>query len=278
MGTSSSYRGPSGKNPLIPSWLDGAQAEPAPATAEQPVEVGAAPTQQTVNDPARYQTARLNMSKYLSSGGTDRRAFGRAVSDYVSRSSGGAGRAAARMGSSRSSGGRLLGFLSDVRARGLAPALEAINLGSLVGKAIDELFFGLADYVCPTDGSVDAGIPRDAYAEMVVDAVAAGITSLDELTGEQVKVIFERFVAHSIFDRLTNDIANGGILLTKDAKEAAAVQDDIREFIYGAVHDAVDRQDTDFRGLSQADARDLTTTVYEQSFAILEALGREEQK
>ena len=53
------------------------------------------------------------------------------------------------MGASRRAGGRLLGFLSDVAARGAGAALRTLNLGVLAGRPIDEIFFGLGRLCLP---------------------------------------------------------------------------------------------------------------------------------
>lgn len=104
------------------------------------------------------------------------RSLGRAVSHYVGSSSGGARTAAARMGSARGAGSRLLGFLSDAVARGATEALRSLNLDGLAGRPIEEIFLGLADYVCPDGGSIDEGIAREAFIETIADLAGAGIT------------------------------------------------------------------------------------------------------
>ncbi|HVT12603.1 MAG TPA: Qat anti-phage system associated protein QatB [Fimbriimonadaceae bacterium] len=224
-------------------------------------------------DPKRFTQARASLSRFASSGGTSRRSFGKAVADYVSRSSGGSGGAARRMGSSRATAGKLLGFLADAQARGLTAALEAVSLGSLIGKPMESIFFGLADVLCPSDGSVDSSIARDAFTETIIEMVDAGIASFDALTEGQVRLILESFVSNTILDRLYADIGAGVVRLAQSAKEVAFIQVQIRDYIRGAVRDACDSRNADFRGLSQADAKRVSTEVYGQAFAILSQYG-----
>ena len=156
MGTSNAFGGQGGGTPLVPSWLGDDGAPPAVPDGTgpdgQPPE-GAGPPAATpmpppyaplppVADPRRFSAARNNFSRFAGSGGTNRRSLGRAVSRYVGSSVEGARTAAARMGSSRGAGGRLLGFLSDAAARGSAEALRAMNLGVLAGHPIEEIFLG----------------------------------------------------------------------------------------------------------------------------------------
>src|SRR5258708_33845749 len=151
MGTSTAYGGPGGGTPLVPSWR-GSDAGGAPPAApggdtpdgDAPVPGPPAPPNRPalppISDPNRFIGARTNFTRFANSGGDDRASLGRAVSRYVSTSSGGARQAAQRMGASRAAGARLLGFLSDAQARGTQEALRALNLETLAGRPIDEIF------------------------------------------------------------------------------------------------------------------------------------------
>ncbi|NRP76007.1 hypothetical protein ILFOPFJJ_06931 [Ensifer psoraleae] len=165
MGTSSAFGGQSGGTPLVPSWLDDDGAPPAapngappdggaspdgglPADGAPPDAPPASPVRPPVPpiaDPTRFSAARNNFSRFAGSGGDDRRSLGRAVSHYVGSSAGGARTAAARMGSARGAGSRLLGFLSDAVARGATEALRALNLDGLAGRPIEVIFFRYVD-------------------------------------------------------------------------------------------------------------------------------------
>ena len=54
------------------------------------------------------------------------------------------------------------------------------------GVPIEEVFAGLADYICPEGGSIDEGIARDAFVETIADLAGAGITDIDALTSGQI--------------------------------------------------------------------------------------------
>lgn len=277
MGTSKSYGGPGGKTPLLPTWLDGGESPNPVEPPVNPTDPGQQPTppigDPQVVPPMRFQTPRANYSRFVSSGGSNSGALKRAVSGYVSKSSGGAATATRRMGSSRVAAGRLLSFLSDAKAGGLSQALQKLNLGQLVGKPIEELFVGLADYICSSNGSVDAGIARDAYIDAIPDLIATGIESLDTLTEGQIQTVFEIFVSNSIFDRLLNDIGAGTVQLPDTSKDVILIQEQVKDYIRGAVHDAADSRASDFNQINQQEAGMLTTEIYEQAFTILTALG-----
>lgn len=147
MGTSTAYGGPGGGTPLIPSWLDNeAPASPPDndtgSDDQQPTEPLTPPNRPPIPnaaDPQRFSSARNNFTRFAGSGGTDRASLGRAISKYVSTSSGGARQAAQRMGASRGASARLLGFLADAQARGVNEALHSLDLESLAGRPITEI-------------------------------------------------------------------------------------------------------------------------------------------
>jgi hypothetical protein len=288
MGTSSAFGGPGGGTPLVPSWLDntdggsaangdgegapqngaaqdaaapGGTVVPAPPPLPQPVE------------PHRFSAARNNFSRFASSGGRDRASLGRAVSHYVSTSTGGSRTAAARMGASRGAGSRLLGFLSDAIARGSREALRALNLEHLAGRPIEQVFIGLADYVCPDGGSVDEGIAREAFIETIVDLAAAGVTDLDSLTADQMQTVFELYATNAIEARLCNDIGGKAVILPRDAREASSVQAQLHDFIRRGVADALTAARAASEALTPDRVLSFVGRIYQQAFEILQILG-----
>jgi hypothetical protein len=290
MGTSNAFGGQGGGTPLIPSWLGSDGAPPAapgappgaPGTGAQgdgapppgaPPAPPARPPMPPAADPGRFSAARNNFTRFAGSGGSDRRSLGRAVSHYVGSSTGGARSAAARMGSARGAAGRLVGFLSDAVARGATAALRALNLGTLAGRPIEEVFLGLADYVCPDGGTIDEGIAREAFIETITDLAGAGITDLDSLTADQMQTVFELYATNAIEARLCNDIGAKTITLPSDARQAARVQAQLKDFIRRGVSDALTTARAATATLTPARVLQFVGRIYEQAFGILQIMG-----
>lgn len=296
MGTSSAFGGQGGGTPLVPSWLGDGGAPPAapdgtppngappaappatpPAGGAPPPAAPPAPPARPPIPPAggatRFSAARHNFSRFAGSGGSDRRSLGRAVSRYVGSSSGGARTAAARMGSARGAGSRLLAFLSDTVARGATEALRALNLGALAGRPIEEIFLGLADYVCPDGGSIDEGIAREAFIETITDLAGAGITDLDGLTADQMQTVFELYATNAIEARLCNDIGAKTITLPSDSRDAARVQAQLNDFIRRGVADALTAASAAAAALTPDRVLQFVGQIYEQAFEILQIMG-----
>lgn len=277
MGTSTAYGGPGGGTPLVPSWLGDADSGNAPAA---PPGNGAVPPGPpnlppipTTADPKRFSGARNNFTRFAGSGGTDRASLGRTISKYVSTSAGGARQAAQRMGASRGAGARLLGFLTDAQVRGVREALRALNLESLAGRPITEIFVGLADSICPGTGQVDQGIARDAYFETIVELVNEGLTDLSTFTSDQMQTVFEMYATHAIEARICNDIGTKAVTMPADAQAAYRVEQQLRDFIRGGVSDALTRARAETPNLTPERIQGFVDAVYESAFALLQILG-----
>lgn len=296
MGTSNSYNGAGGGTPLVPSWLGGGDALPAagggdgtpadgasgaggdqggPDDGGPPLAPSPRPTPQA-GDGDRFRNARSNFSRFVGSGGSDHRSLGRAVSNYVSRSAGGSANASRRMGSSRSAGASLVSFLNNAATNGVREALRTLNLERLAGQPIEEVFAGLADYICPEGGSIDEGIARDAFVETIADLAEAGITDIDALTPAQMQTIFELYATHTIEARLCNDIGTRVVTLPADAQAAAQIQAQLRDFIQRGVSDAVNASGVSIQALSQDAVSGFVNGIYQAAFEILQTMGEAE--
>lgn len=284
MGTSTSYGGPGGGTPLVPSWLGDPPASPpqgngpdgAPPADNAPPSPPVRPAIPKPADPLRFSSPRNGFTRFARSGGSDRASLGRAVSGYVSSSSGGARSAAQRMGASRGASARLLGFLSDAQARGVREALRALDLESLAGRPIAEIFVGLADYICPGAGTVDEGIAREAYIETIIELASEGLTDLNTFTADQMQTVFELYATHAIEARICNDIGTKAVMMPSDAQAAHRVEKQLRDFIRGGVSDALIRAQEQTPNLTPDRIQSFVDSVYESAFAVLQALGEAE--
>lgn len=252
--------------------VDGA----VPGDGAAPPAVPVRPAIPAAADPQRFSGARNSFTRFAGSGGSDRASLGRAVSRYVSTSAGGARQAAQRMGASRGSGARLLGFLADVQARGVREALREFNLESLAGRPIAEIFVGLADVICPGAGTVDEGIAREAYIETIIELTTEGLTDISTFTPDQMQTVFELYVTHAIEARICNDIGTKAVTMPTDVQAAHRVEAQLRDFIRGGVSDALTKARAESPNLPPERIQSFVDTVYESAFAILQSLGQAE--
>ena len=305
MGTSNSYGGPSGGTPLVPNWLDGGgSSTPAPDGNsptpndgnnndgnDNPVNnntnpndgnngaIPAAPTNRPPIQPGssgRFTNARTNFTQFVKSGGKDRSKLGKSLSSYVSTSNGGARNASKRMGSSRRATTNLLNFFSSVQTQGSTAALQALNLGGLAGKTVEEKFLGLADYICPDGGNVDEGIARSAFIETIAELAQNGITDIDTLTPDQMQTVLEIFATHAIEERLYNDVGTKICIASENIQVFEKVQAQLHDFIMRGVSDAFTKANINIKSMTHDKAQTLIDGIYESAFGILQNLADKE--
>lgn len=293
MGTSSSFKGPGGGTPLIPSWLSADDSAPdlsaenltsGDVPQSSPEEASSSPSKvpppdnipiAKANDKSRFTGPRKNFSQFVKSGGYDRRSLGRAISQYIGTSIGGARTGTLRLGAARDAGSRLIGFLSDAVNRGTAAALRSLNLESLAGHPIQEIFVGLLDYICPDGGSIDEGIAREAFVEMIVDLEDTGIMDLDNLTMDQVHTVLELYITNVIVARIYNDIGKNSIILPDSEREVAYIQAQLKDFVHRGVNDALaSNHNKNYHFISKSMLQ-FINEIYEQSYDILQSMGEE---
>lgn len=289
MGTSSSYGGPKGSTPLVPSWLGGENLPPEPAgQPEQDSEPDVLSPDQAPTgvppdlenppfmQPDRYRQSRRSFNSFLKANGGGSGALGKAVSSYISKSSGGPRRAAQKIGSSKATTVGLVNFLNSVRNDGLEATLKNLNLGSLLGQSIEDVFTGLIEFVCPDGGSIDEGVARNAFIETIADLAQEGITDLDTLTSEQMVLVVELYATHAIVARLCNDIGTKISIAPANLPQVERAQDQLQDFIRRGVSDALESMDAAVTNLTAIDTAKFVDEIYIEAFTMLQTLGETE--
>jgi hypothetical protein len=177
------------------------------------------------------------------------------------------------MGSSRGTAAGLVNFLADVGNRGADAALRTLNLESLAGRPIEDIFLALADYICPEGGTVDEGIARDAFIETIAELAGLGMTDLDSLTPAQLQTVLELYASHAIEARICNDIGARSVTLPPDVGAVERIQAQLKDFIQRGVSDAFARSQTDIRALTRDRVSGFVDSIYEMAFEMLQTLA-----
>lgn len=280
MGTSSASRGASSSTPLVPSWAD----EPSapidgpldPSGAAPPV---AAPPPPTTPEPAhgpsdRWRDARAQYTKFARSGGTGSRALLNALAGYIGRSLGGAGTAARRMSASQAAARELGGVVGDFATRGVEPTLRDLGLGDLVGRPLAEVLVTVLERVCPPGATVDEAIAREAYLQAVIECTPTEGSEEPQFNEELALRILESFATNSICLRVINDIGTKGLDVSPSVITALNVEEQLREFVQGAVHDAIAQVRGDGGSLDRVEASRIADELYPVAWEVLEALAK----
>lgn len=285
MGTSKGYGGPS--TGLVPSWVDApapslAPAAPAavPGTPGAPVPVLPGQTPPGPRAPLpRPDTfgggglggARGSFSRFARTG--SRSSLGSALSNYVRNGTGGAGRAARRMGASRVAGARLLGIVRDVQRLGAAETLRQLNLPGLAGRPAAEVFVALLEFVCPPGGAIDEAIARQAMLETIGDLAEAGIGDFGAMTPDQMQEFFLDFIARSIEGRVMADLGGRGVTIPDDVAAVESVQQQLHDFVTGCTRGELSGRLDGVEHLGDADIEAVVTQIYEAAFELVATAG-----
>jgi hypothetical protein len=292
MGTSGSTSGSGSGTPLVPTWLDEPSAELLPGDDIQLAPDGDSdngdqlqsdgkgsdqrPSIPVPPTPERFRNARANFSRFASSGGGNRSALRKAVRDYVRSGTGGRQNAVKRMATSRRSAGNALGVFRGLQRDGTRETLRRLNLESLSGKSVQDIFLGLTEVICQDGGSLDEAIARDAWLETIADLEQLAIDDLDALTTEQISELFLTFVAHSIEARLYQEIGVNGFKFADDLEDIEGFDRQFRDYIERSVRDAFSSDISELSTMSNQDIMKIVDKTYLDAWELLELLGDRE--
>ncbi len=282
MGTSKAYGGPA--TGLVPSFLDDpmppAMPPPGPVPAVTPQSPPVVPGQPTpATAPRQPDTgsggdlsgARGNFTRFARTGSSS--SLGKAVSQYVSKGTGGPRRAARRMGAAQGAARGLLGVVRDFQRLGPVEALRQLNLDGLAGQPATDVFVAILEFICPPGGTVDEGIARQAMLETISDFADAETGSFDSLTREQLQDFFLDFIARSIEGRVMADIGGRGVTLPEDVEAVQDTQDQLHDFIDGATRGQLQGRLANVDRLSDQAIADVVSQIYEAAFELIVAAG-----
>lgn len=284
MGTSTAFSGGKNSNPLIPSWLKeefqrDISTDPS-LKSDTIIEKVAFISPESFEqnsiffpDDKRFLIARRNFTSFIKSGGTDHKSMARAISSYVSKTAGSAKKAASRMVPEKKAGARLANILIQARDKGIREAVKSLNLHMLANRSIFEIYAALVDVICGPGGDLDSSIARSAYEETIVEVLDMEITDLEQPSLDTLTIIMNHFVTNTIFNRIINDIGMKIILLPESIKIVQDIEAQMKDFIRGAVSDALFSIGKVFVAENLKSKID---SLYEQSFSVLHALAQQE--
>lgn len=177
------------------------------------------------------------------------------------------------MGASRVAARGVLGVLRDFQRDGVAATLQRLNLATLAGRPLEDVFLGLTDVICRDGGPVDEGIARDAWLETVAELEDIGTTDAGALTADQVRDTFLAFVAHSIEGRLFQDIGVNGFKFAADLAAIEAFEGQLRSYIRRSVRDSFSGDLSVPATLSDDQIKTIVDRTYQDAWDLLVAWG-----
>lgn len=232
MGTSNSYGGPKGKNPLLPNDFDDNETPSESPDAQQPQ-----PPEGTEKNPntVHWQNAKTQISKLIS--GSNRNTNS-ALSSYV-KAHGGARKAAYSATSGKTTTAKLGGFLSSISSQGIKNTLNQFKI-EFAGRNVEDVLGELINKIAPAPNTKEDAVARNALLdamEILYDKVTENndINSLDNLDEEKFNFVMNKYIASYIFQRFLNDLESRFEEHSENVGSALNIENEIKEYISGVV-------------------------------------------
>jgi hypothetical protein len=293
MGTSSSYGGPSGKNPLLPPWASAPPGQPTSPSPVQPPPTnqdGSNPDQAVQNSSAgqvQTQPSVAPLGVLIPSiswrgpkGIVSRMANGgggswRSASRSYNRAHGGSGASARSASAGRATTSRLGGFLTDVVSRGVTEAARTLGLSDLVGRDAQSLLAAFIDILAPAGALLEEAVARMALIETLselfdrFDVESKGISALDALDANGVKEVVILSVTNYVNERFQQELVNCIERGTVSEQDANQMMNEAKDFITGIVEidlETVDVMNFDWNG---SEGKAFVESVFQSAYSLL---------
>lgn len=290
MGTSASYSGPTGKNPLIPPWAEspngesGGNVNEPDAVAQNPNSDGGNPEvppqnptdpTNTINIPpltswrnVKSSFTRFARSTYSSPSGA------RKVTRNFVKAQGGSGSAAANSRKGRSVVQNIGGIFSGLAQQGSSFTYKGFNFQECVGKKASELLDTFVNLVVDDNDDLESMIARKATIETfnkifeILGVEEKGFDALQNMTIDNVKLVFQTYLSEYI---LTNILQKVGQTLEKmPAKDAYQKEKWIKNYIATKV--SLNLTDTDVLNIDWKgkQGRDFVQNIFTEAYKLIE--------
>ncbi len=293
MGTSSSYGGPTGNNPLLPDWAQPDNVNPMPNDAdpsegedagevndestndsnEEPATTD--PATQSQPTPVNFRGAKSSMTRFVSGGGGSS-GVGRVARNYVG-ARGGSRRSAQAATSGRASTGRLGSFLSSVATRGVAAAARELGLGNLTGRSAAEVFAAIANRLAPSGATLEEAAARRAVDDALFalynryDLENADISSLDQMDGDGIRAALESSVSAYIYHRWLQELGDRIEENAVTSEQAVRLEREVRDYVEQTVR--LDLREVDVLTLdwNGSEGRRIVERIFQEAYGLLES-------
>jgi len=295
MGTSKPYDGPGDKTPLLPDWAqDGGDPdngdpapppdplpepppgdEPLPPLPPFPTPDPDAPPPLPPPDPELrpWNKAKRAMGRFASTG--ERRDLRKAGRNYV-RARGGSARAARATSAGRAVTTGLVGFLSDVAARGVDAALRSIGLGDVIGQPVEAVLAAIVNALAPVGVTLDEVTARRTTDEVLVavfekyGAVEEGVRKLNAMDVAGVEEAFRLSVAEFIFQRWMLELGKRVEEKAVTAREARRLEVEIKSYVVEATKLDLQGRDALTTDWKAPENQRVIEGIYREAYRLLE--------
>lgn len=278
MGTSSSYKGPTGRNPLLPPWTpDPPMPEPEnlPPPDDNADQPDAAPPRPPVILPPQVSWSGAKGIVSRMGNGRPTGSWKSAYRSYT-KARGGARTAARTSTAGRSSTARLGSFLSSAVRNGFSEAVRSVGLAQFIGRDVQYLLAALIDVIAPNGSLLEEAAARKAMIETLIDLFnryeveQQGVEALESIDADGMKDILTISITNYIYERFEQELFN---CLEKGSVSESTANDlaeEAKEFIAGIVSIDMSEIDVVTFGWEDAEGQKFVESLYQTAYSLLE--------
>lgn len=303
MGTSASYGGPKGRNPLLPPWAppvdnqepngddsptqpddDGSPNGPDQSAPDNGGEPNSnVPPQTTGPNPSNltpWSAPKGSLSRYAGSlgGGSGHQGHLRSAMRGFVRAQGGASRASQAARSGRATARRLGGVLSTIARSGTVAAAESLGIGQFVGQDANTLLAALVDRVAPSGALLEEAAAREATIQTLEELFQNygvqdnGFEALNTLDADGIKNTLGKYLGNYIYTRLVQII--GQKLESRSTEDLIKVERAVKDYIFPRVRlELMDKTDMLSMDWSNAQGQLFVDQIYREGYQLIETIS-----
>jgi len=261
MGTSSSFTGPTGRNPLLP---DNYQADGTQSSPETQVK-------DTINI-EKWRIAKANFSKYISGTSSNMDA---SSSSYV-RAYGGGKSAGIQAIGGKSTAIKLGGFLSSISSSGFSETFKQLGI-DFEGKSTEEVLSALVEKLSSSQNTKEDAVATEALMDSIevlyeeCDMENSGLEELDDLNSDTFSIIMEKFIGSYIFHKYLKDLESRFEDIVDSAK-TIEMENDIKDYIFGKVEIALESHNLSGLNFTSEEVTKQIESIYSDCYEVIEGV------
>ena len=270
MGTSSSYGGPKGKNPLLPKDFEDNDKNNDKNTSDS--QNDAEIDLPNINDNTeRWRTVKTLSSK-LAKGSVKN--YRKVLSSYV-KAYGGNKRAASSAKAGKTTAIKLGGFLSGISQQGVQKTFNKYGI-EYEGKTVEEVLSAIVNKIAPSGNTKEEAVARNAIID-VIDALYDEIENsdgdlniLENLDDNSFNNLMQKYISSYIFQRFLNDLESRFEEYSKSTESALSLEKEIKEYISGIVDNKLKEQNFSKIDYSSDSVIQTINKIYADCYDVIE--------
>jgi hypothetical protein len=268
MGTSSSYGGPKGKNPLLPDdFNDDESTSPDNQDNSQdqsPESIDQTPTE-------LWKNAKTQISKLI--GGSVKNT-GSTLSAYV-KAHGGARQASASAKAGKTTTVKLGGFLSSMSSQGFNNTLTEYGI-DFEGRSAEEVLSDLINKIAPSPNTKEDAVARNALLdamEILYEEIAESdndLNVLDNMDKDKFNDVMNTYISSYIFQRFLSELESRFEEHATNTGSALNIENNIKEYISGVVDNKLKDQNLSRLDYSADTVNRIISEIYTNCYDVIE--------